>query len=567
MSRIKTIPKHQNDIDLQYANWLQQTVLMLQPKNFFGVIGRGGGKTTGILAPRSQDIAEDMPGCYIAVSADTFMNARKNIIPTLVDGWEMNGWREGLHFVVNKRPPNHFKLAYKPPLEFKDSVSIFNGTHFKVLSQDRPSGNAGDSYQHIIADEVKNQAEKKINKLNPAVRGGELKYRKSPYYGGRTFTTDMPNTNHGEHDWILRMDKNMDRKQIRLMILCAYEINYINLELYKAIQDKSDHQIQLITKKRDRWLEKFRVLRKNSTFFYIASSFVNVDFLGYDYFKEQLETMLFSEVSSAILSLKPQLEKGLKFYPNLTNKNFYRDSFVYKRIDLIDYREEIQELSLDLKYINHHQAIEGGLDTGNMCSLVTGQDQGKINRILKEFHTIPPDFLQQLGKQFRDFYAHHKAKHLKLWHDRGANNYQSVGEDHASKFQQAIEYDEHGNSTGWIVTLMSRNQETIFQQTEYELALEMMQGNHKSLPDLLIDQNTCKCLKSSLERAEKIIKVKPNGVKTTHKDKSSEKLPVDRLPMESTNMSDALKYYLCRDEYLEKIKGQLTSFSGLPRTN
>ena len=293
---------------------------------------------------------------------------------------------------------------------------------------------------------------------------------------------------------------------------------------------------------------------------------MNVDFLGFDYFKEQLETMLFSEVASSIFSITPKLEKGKQFYPHLALKHFYSDGYQYSRIDKIDWREKIEESSMDLRYINHNQAIEGGLDTGNMCSLVTGQDQGHTNRILKNFYTIPPEWIPELGQKFRGFYSLHREKHLILYHDRGANAYKKVGEDHASKFKKAIEYDKQGNSTGWICTLMSENQETIYQENEYELALEMMEGNNPDLPKLLIDQHNCKELKSSMEAAEKILRVKPNGEKTIHKNKTSEKLPDELLPMRSTNMSDAFKYYICRPHYLEKISGNRILFRDLPRS-
>lgn len=567
MARKRAIPKNEQDVELRYSNWLAQAILMMQPKNLGAVVGRGGAKTTDIVSNRVQDISYDMPGAYLAISSDTFMNARKNVIPSLIEGWKRNDWMEDHHFVINRRPPSHFDKPYKAPIEWKDSITAHMGTHMKIVSQDRPSGGAGDSYQHVIGDEVKFQAEKKINKLTPAVRGGEIKYRRSPYYGGRTFTTDMPNLNHGEHDWILRMEKNMNVEQITLMLQCAFVINEIKIELYRAEHEKDDKKYQNTKKKLDRWIERFRLLRKNSTFFYIASSLVNVDFLGFDYFKEQLETMLFSEVASSIFSITPKLEKGKQFYPNLGLQHFYKDGYQYSRIDKIDWREEIEESSLDLRYINNEQPIEGGLDTGNMCSLVTGQDQGHTNRILKTFYTIPPEWIPGLAAQFRDFYKYHKNKHLLLWPDRATKQYQKVGEDHKSKFKKAIEYDKNGNSTDWICTIMNEDEgQTISQEQEYELALEMMAGNNPDLPKLLIDQHNCKELKSSMESAEKILRVKPNGEKTIHKNKTSEKLPDELLPMRSTNMSDAFKYYICRPHYLEKIFGNRILFKDMPRS-
>ena len=561
-----SLPKTEKDVHLTFANWLQQTILMLQAKNVIAVLGRATGKTTGILAPRIQDISEDMPGCYIAITSDTYMNARRNILPSITDGWKNNQWIEGTHFVVNKQPPKHFGKPYKAPIEWQHSLTDYHGTHYKLISQDRPSVGAGDSYQHIVGDEAKYLNKQKLSKLIPAKRGGELKFKDSPYYGGVTYTTDMPNINHGEHDWILDFEKEVNKKQVYLMMCAAFKLNKIQVELYHAKRQNDPKEIRNIQRKYDRWEKDFRKLRKNSTFFYIASSFVNIDFLGYEYFKEQLAELLFSDVSSSILSIVPKLEKGKQFYPNLSNKHFFGDGWMYSRVDKLDWTDDVEETCVDLKYIKLTQAIEGGLDTGNMCSLITGQDHGHENRIFKNFYTLPPEFLPHLAKKFRDFYRDHRNKHLILYHDRGANAYKSVGEDHASKFKKAVEYDEKGFSTGWTVALMNEDQATISQEQEYDLALEIMEGKNRELPRILIDKNNCKELKSSMEKAEKFERVNKYGVKTTHKNKTSEKLSSERLPMESTNMSDAFKYYLCRPHYLEKIAGNRILFTGLPRT-
>src|SRR5680860_1090877 len=108
MARKRALPKNEIDVELRYANWLAQTILMLQPKNLGLVAGRGAAKTTDIFSQRLQDISYDMPGCYIAISSDTFMNARKNVVPSLIEGWKRNDWQEDYHFVINRKPPSHF---------------------------------------------------------------------------------------------------------------------------------------------------------------------------------------------------------------------------------------------------------------------------------------------------------------------------------------------------------------------------------------------------------------------------------------------------------------------------
>ncbi len=528
----------------------------MSPQNLWVVAGRATSKTEDILAERVQELSYEMPGCFVALTSDTFMNATKNILPGLIEGLKRKGWLEGVHFVVNEKPPKHFKNPYKRVLSWRYTLTACTGTHFKIVSQDRPSIGAGDSYQHKMGDEAKYLVEKKLNKLTPAVRGGELRFMESHLYGGSTFTTDMPNINHNEHDWILRMEKNMNKKQIKNILKVASVVNEIKLELYNAEKDEDTLKVKLLKKNLQRWEKRLRFIRKNSTFFGRVSSFVNVDILKLGFFKTLLQEMNFREFMISILSIPPRLEKGLRFYPNLSQKNFYNNGFTYKGLDKADDPLKYKVTSLDLKYVQHNEPIEGGLDTGNMCSLALGQfENEEVYRIFKFMYTLAPDFLPELGKQFRDFFEYHGNKHLILYHDRATNQYKSVGEDHASKIKKAIEYDEDGISTDWTVTLMSREQGTILQQTEYELMLQMLEGRNPNLPKLLIDAENCKQVKSSMELAEKVQKVDKHGKKQIYKVKTSEKLTLDLLPMYSTNPSDAVKYLLCRPEFLEALDG------------
>ena len=556
-------------------------VSQIAPTHLVLILGRGTGKTTDIIAKRLMDICYDMPGAYVAISSDTYMNAVKNVLPSIIEGWERNGWIEGIHFVVGVRPPKNFypkKIKnhrgervnygppYKPPISWKHTITVFTGTHFKLISQDRPSTGAGDSYQSIVADEIKYQAEAKFNKLSPALRGEFVRFGHSPYYGSTTMTTDMPNPNHGEHDWFLRHKKSMRKQQIKAILYAADELNKARIDRMKAEEDKDHEALEKADRDIEKWDKEWRKLRKDSTFFYVASSFVNIAILRVEYFKTILKKMNVREILTSILSIPPTLEKGQMFYPNLGAKNFYSDGYKYSNIDKSNDGRDIEINSLDLKYCNPDQPLKAGLDTGKMCSLVIGQQESlKIERILKFFHTLPPEFLPELGEQVRVFFNHHRNKVLKVWHDPANNQWQSVGEDHATKFKKAIEYDLEGNRTDWDCQLMNRERGTIYHQTEYELMLQMMvENNTAGLPLLMIDQNECAPLKSAMQRTELIMKINRKGEKTLHKDKSSESLPNDMLPFYSTNPTDALKYYVTTIENLELIAGETVSFGGDP---
>ncbi len=87
---------------------------------------------------------------------------------------------------------------------------------------------------------------------------------------------------------------------------------------------------------------------------------------------------------------------------------------------------------------------------------------------------------------------------------------------------------------------------------EFDLMNDWMSGNDHRYAKLLIDRFECKELKSSLENTP-VYKDNKGNIK---KDKKGDKLPVLRLPMESTNLSDAFKYLLCRKQYLNISKSK-----------
>jgi hypothetical protein len=543
-----------------YANWLTILIDLLQPKDLYLVAGRATAKTSEVIAKRSQNIIYDMPRSQQVFVSDTYTNALKNVVPTLLEGWNREGWREGIHYVTDIRPPKHFRLPYKPIEVYKHTISVFNGVIFNLGSLDQPSGLAGNSYQHMYGDEARLLKFSKLKKLDPAIRGEYAQFGHSVFYRGRTFTTDMPNILDGDDDWIMQQEKNMNIEQVKLALEVSVVLNDIKCELYNAQKDGNKEKVRLLKNNLVRWTERWVRVRKELTFFYVVSSFVNVDILTQGFFKDSLKALGIEEFKSAILSFKVNLTKGEKFYVNLGEHHFYDDGVNNKYYDKFSITDTIEESSLALRYVDHEKEIEGGMDFGNMCSLITGQPRGNYVYILKEFYTLPPNNEVQLAKNVRDFYKFHKVKRLVLYYDRSGNQNSKTKRDWASNFKDAMEF-ENGVSTGWVVVLKSQNQKTIYQEQEYNFAKNMMAEGIPNLPKIKIDKFQCKCLKSSLELTKILLKTDRNGTKTIHKDKSSEKLATHLLPMYSTNFSDALKYFLYRPQWVELVTHQ-NSMSG-----
>lgn len=553
MNRRTRVNLKSRNVSAHYSTWLRMLIMFISPKNLFLVAGRATSKTADIMAERFMQVCYDMPGSYQVIVADTYTNALSNIAPTLLEGLKRKGWQEGIHYVVDERPPSHFKNPYKPPLSYKHTISVFNGCFIQIGSLDQPSGLAGGSFQHVYGDEARVLKFIKLKKLNPAIRGEYALFGHSIFYRGRTFTTDIPNIVEGDDDWIMQQEKNMDLEQIKLALLVGSEINDIKKELISAAEFRDKKKIELLKRNLIRWTERWLRVRKNSTFFYMVSSFVNADILTEGYFEDALESLGIEEFKSAILSLKVDIKKGEKFYGSLGEHHFYDDGVINSYYDKFKLTDEIQESSLALRYIDHNAKLEAGVDFGDMCSMVTAQPRGNYLYCLKEFYTLAPENEVQMGKKFRDFYALHKNKVLDMYYDRSGNQNSKTKRDWASAFKKSIEYDEKGKSTGWVVNLMSLNQGTIYQEEEYNFAKNLMGEYVPGLIKLKIDRFLCKNLKSSLELAKIIVKTDRKGSKTIHKNKSSEKLPLHALPMYSTNFSDAFKYLVYRSSFVKKV--------------
>ena len=165
-------------------------------------------------------------------------------------------------------------------------------------------------------------------------------------------------------------------------------------------------------------------------------------------------------------------------------------------------------------------------------------------------YTLAPAWIRELANQFLTYFEPMQKKYLLLYHDRAANQYHKVKKDFASQLKHDIEYGPTGTRTGWIVQLMSTGQGNIPHPDKFNLMNVMMGEKEPRLPRLLIDRWECKELINQLE----IAPTKKGTRGEILKEKKSDKLPIPRLSMESTNLSDAFDYLICRKKWLDIAK-------------
>lgn len=557
-----------NDVEVRYANWMAQLIAVMQPWSLYWIAGRASAKTVQVLAERVQEVAHDCPGAPFAWVADTYSDLHKNVIPSLIDGLSLLGWMPDVHFVINREPPREWKQRmYNVCTDWRNTMVFYTGFNFTFISLDRAAIGAGRSYVGVFGDEVKYFPEEKFTNLLKAVRGFRVKYGDSVWYRSRTLTTDMPNPNHlGEYDWILKLARQNDKQRILLALRAGFVYNDTKREYLSRLQEynslkadartdpavrpalaDAERQMTLARRTMERWERRWVKTRRGVSFFFISSSYVNVDILGEDWFNDEFAEGL-EGAACNILSVIPKLEASQMFYCNLSMKNFYADGFLNEVIEQHPFGWE-QDCTV-LRYLDPGRPLEAGMDAGNMLSMVFGQQAGRVMRILKELYTLPPQNVRDLADKFLAYFKPHRRKLLKLYYDRSMNNYKRVSTDMASQIKKAIETDSEGRRTGWTVQLMSLGQGNISSNLEYRFFMDLLAGNlARQLYTLLIDQHNCPNLKSEMEVTRTKAKVNERDNTTQIvKEKTGDKLPVHRLPRESTNLTDALKYFVLRPE-------------------
>ena len=103
--RKKVNTRNTESASVQYQNKFAQLVALVGARKTYCELGRGSAKTTDIQVERLIDLVYDMPGAPVCWLADTFSNLTANVLPSVLEGLERKGFREGEHYVIEKEPP------------------------------------------------------------------------------------------------------------------------------------------------------------------------------------------------------------------------------------------------------------------------------------------------------------------------------------------------------------------------------------------------------------------------------------------------------------------------------
>lgn len=535
----------------RYINQYAMVAALTMPQNFIGILGRASAKTTQFQAMRIQQAVLECPGAPFVWVTDTYSNLHKNVIPSVLEGLRFLGWETDREFIIDRQPPIEWqRQMYNVIDKYKQVMTFWNGFTFTFVSLDRPSIGAGRSYVGLFGDEVKYWPEEKFTNIRKAVRGYRARYGDSPWYRSLSLTSDMPNPNHtGEYTWMMKLVKLMDKEKVKLLLQTGQALNEARRRYAETLQTDDERAQQLAERNMRRWEERWTELRRGTTLFMVASTLINADVLGEEFFQEELQAGL-EGIDTNLLSIPQKLQADQKFYVTMTARDFYQDGTDNAILEQHDYGWE-QDCTV-LRHLDPRMPLDGGMDDGNMKSMVFGQQRGREYRVLKEIYTLPPENERQLADKFLDYFKPHKTKLLRLYYDRAMNNYRRVGTSMMQRIKAAIERYGDGRPTGWRVQLMSLGQGDIYSHTEYAFFSALFARQLKTqLFILLIDAQNCPNLKAEMENTPiTVAEDKRTGRKDIRKQKKGDKLPTARLPQESTNLTDALKYLIMRRQWV-----------------
>lgn len=539
----------------RYANALCQFIGLADTMNVYMVAGRGTAKTSAAMAQRSMRVIDSLPRHNMSWVCPTYTSFYANVLPALVEGWNREGWVEGVHYVVNKKPPEHFKKPWRPVQSYKHTICIANGVVIYIVSMVRLESAAGNSYVHLFADECRLIIYERLCRLLPALRGMEHGTR-SPYFLGSSFASDHPDEMAGDDPWILNGRKDMKPERIREILSASLMRNAL-----LAVAPDTDSDIQAVHAMMAELDERLRRLRSDATLYLRVSSFVNAQVLGVKYFENLFRILSDEKIRVSVLSLPPSSGSVRSFYPSFRYDLHTYDDGEKDDIDVPEDLRQFHPQAQHLRYYDSNAPLEVSMDFGtNMISLIVSQSEqnGGTIRFIKNFYALRPQKIDDLVEEFLAFFSAHRKRIIYYYYDR-AGNARRVGTplSDADTFIRLVK--SHPLYKDWFVKPESRDMGDIYHSQEFYLADAIFSRTIEGLPRVLIDRLNCRELVCSLRGAKVIERTDARGRKTIQKDKSSEKnfKTVDELPEKSTNLSDAFKYRICTRTNLRKIPSNI----------
>ncbi|WP_338812723.1 hypothetical protein V9L05_15260 [Bernardetia sp. Wsw4-3y2] len=403
-----------------HYNEPQLRTRLVAAQETYCIWARGTGKSTGALAPFSLRNILTMPKSNGILLGATYEQILLRTLAPLKAGWEMEGFKENVHFFIRKFAPKKWKWdkAYITPDKPDYYIHFFNGSGIYLVSLDRSGSSNGLSVDWIMGDEAKLLKKDRLDEeVNPTLRGNHLYFGKLYNHRSKMFTTDMPKNPSGQ--WILDKEQLVDREHIDSIMKVAI---YLEDLKYKLLTEKQPTIIKRIQKEIKKIEIHLNEARKGSVYVDYANAIDNIDVLSLGYIKDQKRDLSDLDFRTSILNMRIT-QADTKFYVNFDDEYHTYTAPNYSYIDglYLDYRNIEKDCRWDSE-LDKNKELDIALDyNAGINSLVCGQEENpSLYRILSSFFVKYPEQLKHVVQKWCDYYKYHKEKKVNYYYDHTA---------------------------------------------------------------------------------------------------------------------------------------------------
>lgn len=428
--------------NLVYFNKPQRRTQLIGANTSVIVAGRRTGKTDSIASPFVLRNMQRMPGSTGGIVVPTFKHGLTNTIPGLLAAWRRWSYKEGVHFVVGKRPPKWFRPPITPPHDYEHVLSFCNGSIAVIISQDRPGSSNSLTLSWLLVDEAKfiDYAKLKDETL-PANGGIKSWFGKHSFNHALMILSDMPQTNKGS--WFLHYREKMDPELIRLIEGTVYEIWRLK-ERVRQLRAKGVEPPEYLRSHircMDRNLNKMRSV---AVYYKEYSSIENLQLLGENYIKQMKRDLTPLTFQTSILCQRIGISKD-GFYSSMRESHKY-DANDNEYLDSLGYDYDFSTLdSLADKDVDPDAPLCIGMDyNANINWIVAGQPKGRRLNVVKSFYVKFERKIPELIDDFCRYYASHRNKTVVFYYDSTALGSNYAVNDQDFHYVVVNSFEKHG---------------------------------------------------------------------------------------------------------------------------
>ncbi len=387
--------------------------------------GRRIGKSHGFASPFGLRNTQQMPRSTGGVIGSTFQQLLSRTLPGTLQALEDFGYKRDLHFYIGHKPPknsNFIKPIIDPP-SYEHAIIWYNGTIWRLISQDRAGTSNSLTLDWLMLDEAKFLNFQKLKEETfPANGGFKGHFGHIPWHHGMLIISDMPTTKAGS--WFLSYKEKMDNELIETihgLIHERWEIQQRMKIAPKPYHARSLREIDIALAK----------LRSVAVYYREWSSIENLLLLGEKYIRQMKRDLPPLVFQTSILCKKIKNQKD-NFYAALQEGIHYYDAFDNSYLDSLDYsyKDKDDNCKQDGD-LDREKPISIAFDyNANINWLVAGQRQGVKMLTLKSFYVKYERKIRELVQDFCNYYRFHNNKTVIYYYDNTAlgTNY-AVGDD------------------------------------------------------------------------------------------------------------------------------------------